>query len=144
MKTLLWISRHGFNKAQIDQIIVKIGAVEVITCNESNKEEIRKQILSLKPDCIVGIIPITWIPYLLKDVPKTTIWLKPKCKSVHPQEYRKEMCKDFDINSDILIEPSEKRWEGYITKGDKVIHLRHSGYERIIVTRDQLLFINWK
>jgi hypothetical protein len=144
MKTLLWISRHGYNKAQIDHIVNKIGAVEVITCNEPNKEDIKKQILAIKPDCIVGIIPVPWISYLLKGVPKSTIWLKIKCKTVHPGEHREEPCAEFDISRDILIEPSQKRWDDYITKGDKVIHLRHSGYERIIQSREQLLFINWK
>jgi len=144
MKTLLWISRHEPNKAQIYHITNKIGEVEIIRCNESNIEQIKKNIFSIKPDCIVAIVPRTWFSYLLNGIPKSTIFLKPKCKSVHPGEYREELCKDYDINSDILIDPSEKRWEGYITKGDRIVHLRHSGYERVILSDRVLLFINWK
>jgi hypothetical protein len=144
MKTLLWISRHEPNKAQIDEIINRIGSIEVIKCNFSDKEQIKQQIISIKPDCIVGIIPLTWVSYLLKGVPKSTIWLKPRCKFVHSAGIKDEPCEEFDISSDILIDPSEKRYEGYETKGDKVLHLRHNGYERIIQSREQLLIIKWK
>jgi len=144
MKTLLYISRHEPNKAQIDHIVRKIGSVEVIKCNLTQKEEIREVLISLNPDCVVAIIPVSWSSYLLKYIPKSTIWLKIKCKTVHPSEYREEPCEDFDISSDILIDPFEKRYDTYETKGDKIIHLRHSGYERIISTQNQLLFINWK
>ncbi len=144
MKILLWISRHEPNKAQIDHIVNKIGEVEVVGLNKSTKEEIKKYISIIKPDCIVAIVPRTWFSYLLRGVPKSIIFLKPKCKSVHPGESREELCKDFDLDSDILLDPRFKRYEEYITKGDNIIHLRHSGYERIILVDKTLLFINWK
>ncbi len=144
MKKLLWISRHEPNKAQLLHITNKIGEVELIGLNKSTKEEIKKYISMVEPDCIVGIFPRPWFSYLLRGIPKTTIFLKPKCKTVHPGEHRDELCKDFNIETDILIDPSVKRYEGYITRGDDIIHLRHSGYERIILVDRTLLFINWK
>jgi hypothetical protein len=98
----------------------------------------------VKPDCIVAIIPRVWFSYLLYGLPKSTIFLKPKFKSVHPGESREELCKEFDLDCDILLDPRFKRYEEYITKGDSIIHLRHSGYERIILSNRTLLFINWK
>jgi hypothetical protein len=144
MKKLLWISRHEPNEAQLSHIVNKIGEVEFVGLNKSTKEEIKKYIYMINPDCIVAIIPRTWFSYLLKDIPKTTIFLKPKCKTVHPGDNRDEPCKDFNVDTDILIDPSVKRWEDYITRGDSIIHLRHSGYERIILSDRTLLFINWK
>ena len=144
MKTLLWISRHEPNKAQILQIESKIGSLKVIKLSSPYKEDIRDQINFIKPDCIVGIIPVSWLPSLLRNIPKSTIWLKPKCKSVHPGEFRDEPCVDFNLDTDIIMNPNEKRYEDYITKGDNIIHLRHSGYERVIQSREQLLIINWK
>lgn len=145
MKTLLWISRHEPNKSQISQIENKLGKLNVIKLNTPYKEDIRDQIHRIKPDCIVGIIPVNWLSYLLRDISKSTIWLKPKCKSVHPGEFREEHCVDFNLYTDIIINPEEKRYEDYITKGDNIIHLRHGGYERVMLSsRFQLMFINWK
>lgn len=144
MKTLLWISRHEPNKAQISHIENKIGEVKIIKFDSSYKKEIKEQISTIQPDCIVGIIPRPWISYFLKDIPKSTIWLKPKFKSVHPEEYRDEPCKDFNFDNDIIINPIELRHKDYITRGDDIIHLRHSGYERVILSDRILLFINWR
>ncbi len=143
MKTLLWLSRHNPNKSQISFIENKIGEVKIIKYDNC-KEEMKKQILSIKPDCIVAIIPRPWISFLLHGVSKSTIWLKPKYKGVHPGESHNEPCANFDPDKDVIINPIEKRYDDYLTKGDNIIHLRHSGYERVIQTRDQLLFINWK
>jgi len=145
MPILLWISRHEPNKAQISFIENKIGKVEIIKLNSPYKEEIEEQIFSIKPNCIVGILPRSWLPYLLYGIPKATIWLKPKFKSVHPGEIREEPCTDFNADEDVILNPAEKRYDEYITRGDRVLHLRHSGYERVIQARDrQLLFINWR
>lgn len=144
MKTLLWISRHEPNKEQISHIENKIGDVKVIKIDNPHKEEIKRQIFLISPDCIVGIVPRSWIPYFLNVIPRSVIWLKPKFKSVHPGEIRNEICKDFDTEKDIIINPTELRHEDYSTRGDKIIHLRHSGYERVILSDRTLLFINWK
>lgn len=143
MKTLLWISRHEPNKIQISHIEDKIGKMEIIKF-DGDREEIKKQILSIKPDCIVAIVPRPWVSYLIYGVPKSTIWLKPRFKGVHPGEPRNEPCADFDIDRDVIINPIEKRYDEYIPRSDNIIHLRHSGYERVIQSRDQLLYINWR